>query len=176
MKKVLLMLKEIVCSTLFAIIVAMFVVNFIGVKAVVNGDSMYPTLFDGQNLMASKISYIVGEPDRFDIVVVDTTNDMLGKYLIKRIIALPGENIQIDKEGNIYVNDELLDEKFGAEKIKDPGIAIDKITLADDEYFVLGDNRNGSLDSRSPSVGVIKRNNITAKAFEIELFGLDKEK
>ena len=170
------MLKEVVCSTLLAIIVAMFVVNFIGVKAVVNGDSMYPTLFDGQNLMASKISYIVGEPDRFDIVVVDTTNDMLGKYLIKRIIALPGENIQIDKEGNIYVNDELLDEKFGAEKIIDPGIAIDKINLAEDEYFVLGDNRNRSLDSRSPSVGVIKRNNITAKAFEIELFGLDKEK
>lgn len=175
MKSKLLMLREFVCSTLIAIIVAMFVVKFIGVKAVVNGDSMYPTLFNGQNLIASKISYIINEPERFDIVVVDDTDTNLDKYLIKRVIALPGESIQIDTEGNIYINDKLLEEKFGYEVIKDPGIAIDKITLADDEYFVLGDNRNRSLDSRSPSVGAVKRNHIIAKAFEIKVFGLDKE-
>lgn len=175
MKSKLLMLREFVCSTLIAIIIAMFVVKFIGVKAVVNGDSMYPTLFNGQNLIASKISYIINEPERFDIVVVDDTDNSLDKYLIKRVIALPGESIQIDTEGNIYINDKLLEEKFGYEVIKDPGIAIDKITLADDEYFVLGDNRNGSLDSRSPSVGAVKRNHIIAKAFEIKVFGLDKE-
>ena len=86
-------------------------------------------------------------------------------YFIKRIIGLPGETIQIDEEGNIYVDDALLEENYGKETILDPGRAIEPIKLGKDEYFVLGDNRNNSSDGRDPVVGNIKRENITGRAW-----------
>ena len=167
---------DIIISIIIAVLIAVFVMKFIGMKAVVYGDSMNPTLFDGQNLIASKISYIIDNPERFDVVIVDGTDKEYEKILIKRVIALPGETVQIDSSGNIYINDVKLEENYGAEKINDPGIARDKITLKENEYFVMGDNRNHSLDSRSPVVGVISREQIEAKAIEIKLLGLDKER
>ena len=73
--------------------------------------------------------------------------------------------MRIDREGVIYINGEPLSENYGAETILEPGVAIDEITLASDEYFVLGDNRNHSSDSRVPSVGLIKRKNIIGRAW-----------
>jgi len=81
------------------------------------------------------------------------------------VIGLPGETIQIDYDGNIYINGEILEEHYGREILKDPGIAINPITLGEGEYFVLGDNRNHSSDSRFDEVGVVKRSEILGKAW-----------
>ena len=82
----------------------------------------------------------------------------------KRIIGLPEETIQI-KDGYVYINDKQLEEDYGKEIIEDSGLAVDKITLKKDEYFVLGDNRNGSIDSRRTDIGAVKREQIKGKAW-----------
>ena len=86
-------------------------------------------------------------------------------YYIKRIIGLPGETIQIDDTGTIYINGEVLNENYGKETIKNPGIAAEPIHLGQNEYFVLGDNRNDSSDSRDPSVGNVYRKDIIGRAW-----------
>ena len=87
------------------------------------------------------------------------------KYYIKRIIGLPGEKIRIDDAGCIYINGKVLKESYGLAVMESPGIAKNEITLGKDEYFVLGDNRNNSEDSRAKEVGVVKRDSIIGKAW-----------
>lgn len=125
---------------------------------------METTLYDGDNLIVNKFVYRFGEPKRFDIVVFPfkyTKNT----YYIKRVIGLPGETVRIDAHGIIYINDEILSESYGREVIKDPGDALEGITLGKHEYFVLGDNRNESADSRDPSVGIVTKDQIIGKAW-----------
>lgn len=149
---------------LVVLVLTLLVVRYVGQRTVVMGHSMEPTLSDQDNLLVDKLSYRLHDPKRFDVVVfpyqyADKT------YFIKRIIGLPGETVRIDDTGNIYINDELLMEAYGKEVIEDPGLARDGITLGADEYFVLGDNRNDSSDSRFVSVGNIKGSQIMGKAF-----------
>ena len=125
---------------------------------------MYTTLSDGDNLIVDKISYRFTDPKRFDIIVFPFQYEK-NTYYIKRIIGLPGETVRIDKDGKIYINDKVLQETYGREVIRDPGRAINPITLGSDEYFVMGDNRNNSTDSRTELVGNIKRENIIGKAW-----------
>lgn len=149
---------------LVVLVLTLLVVRYVGQRTVVMGHSMEPTLSDQDNLLVDKLSYRLHDPRRFDVVVfpyqyADKT------YFIKRIIGLPGETVRIDDTGSIYINDELLMEAYGKEVIEDPGLARDGITLGADEYFVLGDNRNDSSDSRFVSVGNIKGSQIIGKAF-----------
>ena len=147
-------LKDILSTSLYLLIVLVMtflVVTYVGQRTKVIGSSMSPTLTDGDNLIVDKISYRFHDPERFDIVVfpfryADKT------YYIKRIIGLPGETVYIDEEGNIYIDGEVLNEHFGKEVIQDPGRAYEPVKLGTDEYFVLGDNRNNSSDSRDPVV------------------------
>ena len=78
---------------------------------------------------------------------------------------MPGETVFIDEEGNIFIDGEILEDGYGKETIKDPGLAYEPIKLGRDEYFVMGDNRNNSMDSRDPNVGNLKRSVIIGKAF-----------
>ncbi len=142
--------------------IAFLIVHFVGERTVVSGESMYPTLLDGDNLIIDKISYRFFNPDRFDIIVFPFQYQE-GTYYIKRVIGLPGETVQI-LDGAIYINGRLLRESYGSEEIRNPGTASSEITLGADEYFVLGDNRNNSSDSREPSVGMIARDKIIGKA------------
>ena len=149
---------------LVVLVLTLLVVRYVGQRTVVMGHSMEPTLSDQDNLLVDKLSYRLHDPKRVDVVVfpyqyADKT------YFIKRIIGLPGETVRIDDTGSIYINDELLMEAYGKEVIEDPGLARDGITLGADEYFVLGDNRNDSSDSRFVSVGNIKGSQIIGKAF-----------
>lgn len=149
---------------LVVLVLTLLVVRYVGQRTVVMGHSMEPTLSDQDNLLVDKLSYRLHDPKRFDVVVfpyqyADKT------YFIKRIIGLPGETVRIDDTGSIYINDELLMEAYGKEVIEDSGLARDGITLGADEYFVLGDNRNDSSDSRFVSVGNIKGSQIIGKAF-----------
>lgn len=139
------------------------IVHYVGDRTEVSGDSMNPTLNNGDNLIVDKISYRFVDPARFDIVVFPFKYQE-GTYYIKRIIGLPGETVQI-QDGAIYINGKKLNESYGAEAIRNPGLASDAITLGQGEYFVLGDNRNNSADSREPSVGNVLREEIVGRAF-----------
>lgn len=142
--------------------ITFLIIHFVGQRTVVNGVSMQPTLSDGDNLIVDKLSYRFRDPDRFDIIVFPQGD---GRYFIKRIIGLPGENVRIDEDGSIYIDGEKLSESYGKEVIQDPGLAKDGIELAADEYFVLGDNRNDSMDSRMAEVGRIAGDRIMGRAW-----------
>ncbi len=138
-------------------------VRYVGQKTVVDGSSMAPALEDQDVLIVEKLSYRLQEPQRFDVVVFRYLYKE-DSYYIKRIIGLPGETVQI-KDGCVYINDVLLEENFGRESIENPGRANQPITLGSDEYFVLGDNRNVSSDSRDPSVANVAKEQIIGRAW-----------
>ena len=139
------------------------IVTYVGQRTKVSGDSMQATLQDGDNLIVDKISYRFRDPKRFEIIVFpyryaeDT-------YYIKRIIGLPGETVQII-DGYVYINGEKLDENYGLEVMESAGNAAEPIELGEDEYFVLGDNRNKSADSRESNVGVLHRDELIGRAW-----------
>lgn len=150
----------------FVVALTYVIITFVGQRTVVDGRSMNPTLNDGDNLIVEKLSYRFSDPKRFDVIVFPPQGAP-NEHYIKRIIGLPGETVRIDEEGTIYINGEVLEEdaEYGFETIQDPGRAIEEITLAEDEYFVLGDNRNNSTDSRTEKVGNVKRSTITGRAW-----------
>lgn len=160
-------LKEIFSTAIYLLVVlaaTYLLITYVGQRTQVRGDSMQPTLNNGDNLIVDKISYRFIEPERFDIIVFPFRYET-ETYYIKRIIGMPGETVFIDQSGTIYINGEILREGYGKEVILSPGRASEEITLAQDEYFVLGDNRNNSSDSRDPSVGNIRRDMIIGKAW-----------
>ena len=172
-------LKEAFSTGLYFLVVfllAAFVLKFVGQRSVVDGSSMNDTLFDKESVWVNKFTYRFNDPERFDIIVFpykyaeDT-------YFIKRVIGLPGETVYIDEEGNIYINGELLEENYGYEVIKPDcrGLAATEILVGENEYFVMGDNRNNSMDSRYNNVGNIPREKIIGKAvfrlFPLKSFG-----
>ena len=150
--------------------ITFLIITFVGQRTHVSGESMENTLDDGDQLIVDKLTYRFHDPERFDIIVFpfrykDHT------YYIKRIIGLPGETVQI-ADGEIYINGEVLEESYGREVMQDAGLAAEPITLGDDEYFVLGDNRNYSSDSRDPSVALIHRKEIIGRAW-LRIWPLD---
>lgn len=154
---------ETVIYMIIGVVVSLFIINFIGQLTKVDGQSMENTLHENETLILDKISYRFHEPKRFDIIVFPVKQDHNKNY-IKRIIGLPGEKVQII-EGKIYINDQLLEENYGKEKTGTAGLAAIPIVLGKDEYFVLGDNRNRSSDSRTVEVGNIKRSEILGRAW-----------
>ncbi len=126
---------------LAVILFSVFFIRYIGQRTIVEGNSMLPALADGDQLVSDKASYRFRDPERF----------------------VPGETVRIDPEGSIYVNGELLEEHYGLEPIEYAGLAEEEITLGEDEYFVLGDNRNISKDSRYSDVGNIRREDIIGR-------------
>lgn len=146
----------------FIIVLTYVILHYVGQRTVVSGPSMNDTLQDGDNLIVDKLSYRFGEIKRFDIVVFEFQGS--DTYFIKRVIGLPNETVQIQGD-DIYINGELLEEDYGKEPMQSAGIAAETITLGDDEYFVLGDNRNDSTDSRAPEVGKVPRDYIVGRAF-----------
>lgn len=146
------------------------IVTYVGQRTKVSGDSMLSTLHNGDNLIVDKISYRFRDPERYEIIVFPYRYQE-DTYYIKRIIGLPGETVQI-KDGYVYINGRLLDENYGLEVMDKAGIAEDPIKLGEDEYFVLGDNRNHSSDSRESSVGVLKREELIGRAW-VRIWPLD---
>ncbi len=160
-------LKEILSTSIYLLVVlcaAYLIITYVGQRTQVSGSSMETTLSDGDNLLVDKITYRFSDPKRFDIIVFPFQYDA-DTYYIKRIIGMPGETVQIDYDGNIYIDGEILEESYGREVIQNPGRAAEPITLGEDEYFVMGDNRNNSSDSRDPSVGNIHRKDIIGRAW-----------
>lgn len=167
--------RESVSFILYLIVIVVLtflMIRYVGQRTRVDGSSMENTLTNGDNLIVDKISYRFHEPERFDIIVFPYQYKE-DTYFIKRIIGMPGETVQITDKGEILINGEELVESYGREVIKDPGLASDPITLGEDEYFVMGDNRNYSKDSRFPDVGNIKRADIIGKAW-LRIYPFDK--
>ncbi len=168
-------LKEILSTRVYLLVVLVLtflVVTYVGQRTQVIGSSMEPMLSDGDNLIVDKISYRFQDPQRFDIIVFPFQYEE-NTYYIKRIIGLPGETVYIDENGQIFINDVLLKESYGKEVILDSGRAYEPITLGIDEYFVMGDNRNNSSDSRDPAVGNIHRDELIGKAW-VRIWPLNK--
>ena len=138
--------------------------TFLLQRVIVDGDSMNETLYDNDNLFVCPLAHYTGDIERFDIVVFKYAYDT-DTYLIKRVIGLPGETVNIDRYGTIFINGQVLNEHYGLEKIADPGIAVNNITLGEDEYFVLGDNRNNSMDSRDPKIATVDLKRIKGIVF-----------
>ena len=144
-----------------AIVIALIITNFVASHTKVEGNSMESTLENGDDIIVEKFSYLTNNPERYDIIVFRESESV---NYIKRVIALPGETIQIT-EGKIYINERAIFDSYGNAKMEDGGIAEKPLKLGQDEYFVLGDNRNASKDSRDKAVGVIKRDQIIGKAW-----------
>ena len=147
-----------------AIIVGLtwLIITFVGQRTSVSGHSMETTLQDGDQLIVDKISYRFRDPKRYDIIVFPYQYEE-NVYYIKRIIGLPGETVQV-KDGYVYINGEKLESDiYGKEVMQSAGIAAEPITLGDDEYFVLGDNRNNSEDSRYADIGMVRKRYIVGK-------------
>lgn len=138
--------------------------NYVIQRTIVDGSSMENSLHNGEHLIVEKISYRFNQLDRFDIIVFyPYGRKNKDDYYVKRIIGLPGETVQIIGE-DIYINNILLEEDYGKNPIEDPGRAAQPIKLGSDEYFVLGDNRNISRDSRDSDVGNVLKENIGGRA------------
>lgn len=148
------------------------IVTYVGQRTRVSGSSMETTLSDGDNLIVDKLTYHFQEPKRYDIIVFPYKHEDK-TYYIKRIIGLPGETVQII-DGYVYINGEWLSSDiYGTEVMESAQSAAEPITLGEDEYFVLGDNRNHSSDSRDPSVGVLHRKDLIGRAW-VRLYPFDK--
>ena len=149
-------------------------------KITVVGHSMEPTLENDDSLLVDKVSYCFRQPERYDVIVFEPAIANVSKYYVKRIVGLPGETIQII-DGVVYINGEPLENdviySFGLkdeagkpvepEKIYNAGLAEKPITLGYDEYFVLGDNRNNSEDSRFSNVGNVKYSAIIGRIWAV---------
>ena len=156
--------------------------TYIMERTVVSGESMEDTLHHNESLLVNKLSYRFGDPERYDIIVFRPKGQNVDEYYVKRIYGLPGETIYIDKN-SIYVNGEKVDDPYAKDAMDDDLIEIgtpDKpYTLKENEYYVLGDHRSVSMDSRySPesdedAPGPVKRENIVGKVF-IRIWPLNK--
>ena len=140
------------------IMLGMFVTNYVGSLTTVSGRSMEDTLYVGDVVLVNRMIVKVSSPKRNDVILYEKAN---GEKDVKRIIALPGERVVI-VQGQILVNDVIPDE-FRDVSVFVPGLAKDEIVLGKDEYFVLGDWVEGSLDSRFAEVGNIKREQILGR-------------
>ena len=135
---------------------AFVVRTFIFEPVRVDGSSMLNTLTDSDFMIATKFDYLLSDPERFDIVICDYPNTDDGMYRVKRVIGLPGETIEL-RAGELYVDGEHVAQEFN---MTENETYFGPLTVPEGCYFVMGDNRNNSKDSRSPMVGPLKRSQI----------------
>lgn len=156
-------IREILIYCILLFVCVWIIPKYVIQHTIVDGPSMESTLFDHEHILVEKISYHFDQLDRFDIIAFYPYGKDKDDYYIKRIIGMPYETVQI-KGSDIYINGEILNERYGKDPISYAGIASEPITLGEDEYFVLGDNRTVSADSRMEEIGVVKKKQIGGKA------------
>lgn len=153
---------------IIVVIVVILIRTFIITPAIVDGPSMEPTLYDNNIVILNKLDYKLNDIKRFDIVVVNWN----GEKIIKRVIGLPGEHVDY-KDGNLYIDGFLVEENFDHESTNDFKLeTIGYITIPGDKYFVVGDNRPESTDSRL-GVGLVDKEDILGHA-SIRIFPINE--
>lgn len=157
---------QIVCVCL----AAFMLVSFFGQRVSNAGDSMRPTLQNGEIVLMNRLIYNASKPKRGDVIAFKPNGNENAHYSIKRVVGLPGETVQI-KDGTIYVNGEEHVKDIYTFEIESPGIAEDPVKLGEGEYFVMGDNHTSSDDSRMADVGNVKREDIYGKVWFVASFG-----
>ena len=155
------MLKiAIVCAVAFVLVL------FFGKRVSNIGDSMNPEIENGDIVLENTLIYNAKNPSRGDVIVFKPQGDETMHSYMKRVIGLPGETVEI-KDGIVYIDGEELEEDYKTSAIKEAGLAAEKVKLKSQEYFVLGDNRLSSMDSRSVEVGNVKKTEIEGRAWFI---------
>lgn len=161
-------------------VIAFVIMYVFGLRTNVIGNSMEPEFYSGQQILIDRMIYNISSPKRGDVVAFQPNGNEDSHYYIKRIIGLPGETIQI-KSGYVYIDGILYDEEGAFDKIAEYGILENAITLEDDQYIVLGDNRNFSEDSRSGNIGIVENSYLIGKVWfklskKLEFTGFVKTK
>ena len=144
--------------------IAYVIVSFWGFRTSVVGPAMESTLSNDNQILVNRFHYILSDPKAGDIIVFRPNGNEKSHYYVRRVIGVPGDTVLI-QNGAVYINGELYNENVDVASIEDAGLAADKIELKEDEYFVLGDNRNNSEDSRYANIGNIKKEYIVGKAW-----------
>ena len=146
-----------------ASILGVAVMYFFGLRTSVVGTSMEPALWSGEQVLLNRVSYQFSSPKRGDVIAFYPNGNTKSHIYIKRVIGLPGERIRI-MDDHVYINDSryFLD---NVEYTREAGIAVNEIKLGTDEYFVLGDNRSNSEDSRSANIGNVTSEMIQGKVW-----------
>lgn len=146
-----------------SVLLAVVTVFCVGMKTSVIGSSMEPSLYNGQEIFLNRLVYKVASPRAGDVVVFLPNGNEKSHYYVKRVVGVPGDKLYI-KSGMLYVNGEVVEVYFN-DRIAEPGILENEVTLGEDEYFVIGDNCNSSEDSRSANVGTVRKCYIIGKAW-----------
>ena len=147
-----------------AILLAFVLVYCVGMTTSVIGISMQPTLENSEKIMVNRFVYMISSPKQNDVIVFVPNGSVNSHYYVKRVVGTPGDTVQI-VDGHLYINDELFAYEDKYDEMAHAGVAENKITLKKGEFFVLGDNRNNSEDSRSANIGIINKKNIIGKAW-----------
>lgn len=152
------------------VIFALMIVLFVFTSVKMQGVSMEPTIEDNTSLLIDKARYIIFKPNHNHIVAFKSVSQDKDTIYVKRIVGVPGDKIII-KNNRLYVNDIRYDDVADTAAINYKGLAESEIILGDDEYFVLGDNRNNSEDSRYSTIGLISKRQIIGKVWFKTSFG-----
>ena len=151
-----------VFGILTAIFIAIVLNVFLGMTTSVVGVSMEPTLYNGQKIFINSFLYLISSPKRGDVVVFLPNGNENAHYYVKRLVAVPGDNVVI-RDGILYVNGE--ESRWVTEKLADAGIAVNELLLENGEFFCIGDNPGSSEDSRSANIGPVKETEIIGKVW-----------
>lgn len=157
-RKILIAILEIAA----VIIAGYLVIRAFATQVIMTEESMEPQIQSQDKLLIDRVRYRISDPKQGDVIAFSTPGDLSGRYSVKRIIATPGQKVVI-KSGAIYVNDKVYTVPVETSTIQDAGLAASEITLGKNEYFVLGDNRDVSEDSRYTTVGNIMKSEIKGK-------------
>lgn len=166
-KKDVKLIKEVaVWSTeiVLTILLAFILVYFIGLQTSAVGQSMANTIYNGDTVLVNRLTYLVSDPKPNDIIVFKPNGNEKSHLYMKRVIGVPGDTVQIIS-GLVYVNGEIFIDEVSVPSIEEAGIANEPIILKEGEYFVLGDNRNNSEDSRFANIGNVRKEHIIGKVW-----------
>lgn len=162
----LLKISKFIADLLIVILFAYALTLFTCDRTTIVGNSMQPAIENGDTVLINRLAYSFGKPKRYSVIAFQPAGIKSSKVYVKRVIGLPGETVQI-QDGKVYINGSELTDDVSQDNILTSGLASNEITLGENEYFVLGDSRNNSEDSRFANIGLVKEDDIIGSVWFI---------